>query len=137
MKIQTRQSVFETNSSSMHSLIVMDKDRVEGRPYESTLRLTPTEAQKIYRHANIDADDDCYFGRHPFKILSDFISKWKYAYANFQDYDYCRTHIPSKEVDDLVEIYHKYFSNTIWSHYAGANWWQCFCCFKVIFVFII
>lgn len=110
MKIQIRQSVFETNSSSMHSLIVMDKDRVAGRPDESTLRLTPAEAQKLYRHAaNIDEDEDCYFGRHPFRILSDFISKWKYAYANFQEYDYCRTHIPSKEVNELVEIYHKYF----------------------------
>ena len=82
---QIRNSVFETNSSSMHSLVVRSKDLIEGDRY-----FTQEEIRKEFGIRSInkegfwdDRERDWYFGRHPFRILSSFIDKWKYAYASF------------------------------------------------------
>lgn len=77
MKRQIRSSVFETNSSSMHSLVVKKED---GYYADNELR----------KHLWLDNDgtwdmwheDDLTFGRHPFKCLSTFESKVRYAIAS-------------------------------------------------------
>lgn len=83
MKRQIRRNVFETNSSSMHSLVVMRKDE----------RYTQEEISKgIYLSKDKETgekcvwkiwdDDELYYGRSPFKVLFSFKDKWKYAMAS-------------------------------------------------------
>lgn len=84
MKRQVRKNVFETNSSSMHSLVVTKKDS----------KYTPEEIMKgIYLSNDKNTnEEDCiwkiwdegelYFGRSPFKVLSSFRDKWLYALAS-------------------------------------------------------
>ena len=89
MKRQIRRSVFETNSSSMHSLTVMKRDD----------KYTPEEILKeIYLCKdketgeekcvwNID-NHDLEFGRSPFRALGTFTDKWLYACASLvHDYN--------------------------------------------------
>lgn len=75
MKISIRSGCFETNSSSMHSLVVMKKDE----HYTS---------EEIMRDIYIGKDgvlslwgSDLEFERSPFRTIGTFIGKWKYACA--------------------------------------------------------
>ena len=74
---QIRANVFETNSSSTHSLVLM-KNRNE--------RYTHNEMYEELKHSIKDGIykpwDELYFGRSPFKILTSFREKLHYAYAN-------------------------------------------------------
>lgn len=77
MRIQVRRNVFETNSSSMHSLVILKEDRL----------FTKNElTDGMYLHKNgvwdIWMDDDLYFGRSPFQCLATFESKVRYAIAS-------------------------------------------------------
>ena len=77
MKRQIRSSVFETNSSSMHSLVVKKDD---GCYADNELRrhlwLGNDGIWKIWD------EDDITFGRYPFKCLCTFESKVRYAIAS-------------------------------------------------------
>ena len=91
--IQIRKNVFETNSSSSHSLVyspnahhnddyLMDYHLQDGVLY-------------IGRYKGL------YFGRAPFQILYSTIDKIRYAYANF-----VYSEIKMNELEDLVkELY--------------------------------
>lgn len=84
MKRQIRRNVFETNSSSMHSLTVMKRDD----------RYTPEEIlEDMWLSDDKETgEEDCiwdiwndrslYFGRTPFRPLSTFKEKWLYACAS-------------------------------------------------------
>lgn len=75
MKRQIRRSVFETNSSSMHSLTVMKVDD----------KYTSEEITKDLHLLNgvwHIWEDDLEFGRSPFKVLTTFEDKWCYACAS-------------------------------------------------------
>lgn len=82
MKRQVRNSVFETNSSSMHSLTVMKRDD----------RYTPKEIlEDIWLSRDEETGEDCVwkiwdgeleFGRSPFRALRTFKDKWLYACAS-------------------------------------------------------
>ena len=74
MKRQIRRNVFETNSSSMHSLTVMKRDD----------KYTPEEIlEGLYLHRDKDTGEescvwepwehDLEFGRSPFRALGTFI----------------------------------------------------------------
>lgn len=93
MKRQIRRSVFETNSSSQHSLCIMKKDEY----------YTPEEIlEEIYLCKDKETgeencvwdiwDRDLEFGRSPFRALGTFIDKWLYACAslvhNYNDESY-------------------------------------------------
>lgn len=77
MKRQIRSSVFETNSSSMHSLVVK---KVDDYYADNELR----------KHLWLDNDgvwdiwksDNITFGRYPFMCLNTFESKVRYAIAS-------------------------------------------------------
>lgn len=92
MKLKIRKGVFETNSSSSHSLII----RKEGERYtheemldELCWRLT-TEARELQHEdewrmfpaGTWNPFDEFYFGRSPFELLVSFRDKLRYAYAN-------------------------------------------------------
>ena len=83
MKKQIRRSVFETNSSSMHSLVIMKNNE----------QYTPEEIlDEIYLHKDVETGEencvwqpwghDMEFGRSPFRSIGTFTGKWLYACAS-------------------------------------------------------
>lgn len=98
MKRQIRRGVFETNSSSMHSLAVMKRnDKYSPEEIEDDLWICSGE-WRIY-------ENDLSFGRYPFKILSSFSDKWCYACASLvREYK-------DKKYNELVNIAFKYIPN--------------------------
>lgn len=77
MKRQVRRNVFETNSSSMHSLVISKEDRLLTKD-------ELTNGMYINKDGVWDLwmDDDLYFGRSPFQCLATFESKVRYAIAS-------------------------------------------------------
>lgn len=100
MKKVIRRDCFETNSSSMHSIVVTKYDR----PYkEEELPWEIRSKDKI----KIWSDDDLSFGRSPFEILSDVDDKIRYAIASrcsYMDSETCKSF-----VEDLEEKLRKVF----------------------------
>ena len=82
MKKQIRRCVFETNSSSMHSLVVTKKnDRYSKDEILNGFYLfydKETGEDGIWEVR----DDDLEFGRYPFRSLGNFHDKWLYACAS-------------------------------------------------------
>ena len=83
MKRQIRRCVFETNSSSMHSLVVTkkscsySKDEILNEFYLFD-DIKTGESDCVW----IVADRDLEFGRSPFRSLGTFYEKWLYACAS-------------------------------------------------------
>lgn len=83
LKRQIRRCVFETNSSSMHSLVVMkkaatySKDEILDGFYLFDDDITGEE-DCVWEIR----DDDLEFGRSPFRALGNFHDKWLYACAS-------------------------------------------------------
>ena len=90
MKYQIRKNCFETNSSSMHSLIITKKNE--------NIRMTQKEIRKEFyldeewykeRHKNDEKEVveiepwENDFGRSPFTVLSSFRNKLAYAIAEY------------------------------------------------------
>ena len=106
MKRQIRRGVFETNSSSMHSLVIMKRDE----KYTSEEIL-----DDIYLHNDNETgekhciwepwESDMRFGRSPFKLLASFTDKWLYACASLV-YEY-----NDDTYKELVDIAIKYIPN--------------------------
>lgn len=94
MKLTIRKGVWETNSSSMHSIAVMKDD-------EEYTKEEIMEEVYINKNGVLDFWDDerLDFGRYPFRILTSFIDKFKYAAASIGDY----WHGSYKEVSDRIE----------------------------------
>ena len=83
MKTQIRMGVFETNSSSMHSLCVM-KNEGKYTPQEITHDMWLWDDSKTGEKNCIwkPNERDMYFGRSPFRALASFSDKWLYACAS-------------------------------------------------------
>ena len=89
MRVQIRQGVFETNSSSQHSLCVMKRDN----------KYTPEEIlEDIYLCKDRETgeehcvweiwENNLIFGRSPFRAIGTFVDKWYYACASLvHDYN--------------------------------------------------
>ena len=76
--INIRQSVFETNSSSMHSLVVV-KNRKPYNSHELKLNCYHDDADfKLFGWS----PDQCEFGRAPFRTLRTPIDKLRYYVAH-------------------------------------------------------
>lgn len=87
MKRQIRYGLFETNSSSSHSLVVTKNDKVltkedflhEGEPWDEN-----KEYIYIYKNKwDTTWEDNLYFGRSPFVLLTSVNDKARYALASF------------------------------------------------------
>ena len=78
--IQIRKNVFETNSSSSHSLVVAPKAYTEIYEY-----MNPDIPKYMIENGvlYLGQYEGLYFGRAPFRILYTFADKLRYAYANF------------------------------------------------------
>lgn len=93
--IQIRSSVFETNSSSMHSLVIK-KNGDYYRPEELIRHLW------LYNGVwNIRNEEDISFGRAPFDCLSTFEAKVRYAIASLCGYREDASEV-FKEIEELV-----------------------------------
>ena len=96
--ISVRRNVFETNSSSSHSLVILTDDIIK-----------ETDTDQYFTHEEMlnslhglqkngtykSFVRDWYFGRCPFRALDTFEQKFQYAYAN-EDKD--------PEKSDLVQM---------------------------------
>ena len=111
---QIRKSVFETNSSSMHSLVIQNEDIFDSSD-SSSMYEDPTETIKSNLRKNGKCrfwGEEWYFGRHPFRILDTFEEKFKYAYAN------------EYKENDLLPIIQKYVPECIgieWPKHYGTD----------------
>jgi len=101
MRIQTRMGCFESNSSSMHSIV---KSRTTG-VYTS---------DELYDGVYIDKkgrwhlwDDDLIFERSPYSILCTFSDKVKYAFASLAGI-YLNDEEADKAFDEIKTIIYKY-----------------------------
>ena len=90
MKIQIRNSVFETNSSSMHSIAIVRPDNLKGTMadyygWELTgTWLKPGKEVEVNNPILLD-DDSISFERWPVRILSTMYKKIQYAIASNGD----------------------------------------------------
>ena len=72
--IQIRQNIFETNSSSPHSLVIMTDTIIKENgkdlyfTHDEMLESLHTVSRGIYKPWN----DNWYFGRAPFRVLDTF-----------------------------------------------------------------
>lgn len=82
--IQIRRNVFETNSSSSHSLVIMTDNIIKekGEDLYFTHNEMLESLHKVSRGVYKPGNDDWYFGRAPFRVLDTFEWKLQYAYAN-------------------------------------------------------
>lgn len=105
--INIRRGVFETNSSSSHSIVVMKDSQYETEEYFNTLCEVVIEydeelVQYIksgeYRLSRFECDLE--FGRSPFTVLDDFRSKLRYAIAYYQD--------DEDKIKEIMEVLKKY-----------------------------
>lgn len=85
--ISIRRNVFETNSSSTHSLVILTNDAVKEISddtyftHDEMLNSLNWLKNGIYK----SYERDWYFGREPFRVLDTFELKFQYAYANAND----------------------------------------------------
>ncbi len=121
--IQIRQNVFETNSSSSHSLVIRTDDIIKDSGED--LHLTHDEMlkslHKVSRGVYKSWNDDWYFGRHPFRPLTTFELKFQYAYANCGEDE-----IKKKEVIDLLKELVPEIKKVSVPEGCGVDDWQLF-----------
>lgn len=97
MKINIRKATFETNSSSMHSLVVMKENKNKNEDEE--LKWDFNEKTNTI---SIGYSIESYsFGRYPFNMLLSWIDKARYLIAS---YDF-------NEVEKIVDEIIKHFIN--------------------------
>ena len=109
---QIRHSCFETNSSSMHSLIIKKENSYppieELEDIMSIYRVGREEWINENNSNKIDLhiyriNDDIYYGRHPFTVLSDIKDKLKYYVASE-----CKT---KEDIKNVEKVLHEIFDN--------------------------
>ena len=82
MRRQIRRGVFETNSSSMHSITILKKDDIyTQKEIEDSVRIRTDHTSDQKRLVWELDGEELEFGRHPFKVLGSFGEKWRYACA--------------------------------------------------------
>ena len=93
---QIRNGVFETNSSSMHSIVIKKNGGYyTNEEINEDLWLLDDGIWDIWRQEEIE------FGRYPFKCLATFESKVRYAIASLCRYRYdCADQF--KKIEDIV-----------------------------------
>lgn len=95
MTVQIRLNTFETNSSSMHSIVI---SKTEGY-------YTPDEIKdEIWINNGVWDINRLDFGRSPFELITTFTGKVRYAIAEFcgSYIDQDRAAIKFKQIEDIV-----------------------------------
>ena len=123
MKIQIRRGTFETNSSSMHSLVICnnyDNDR-----YYTKEELEAEIDYYINKKGIFNGKgtytifpgwggwtDSWYFGRYPMFILNRFVEKFAYAYATGRD---------KETLEEIIKEYSSKIKGINWPKEAGTD----------------
>lgn len=96
MKRTIRKGTFETNSSSMHSLVITKKENViTQKELEEDLYISKDGEISIWN------GDDLYFDRAPFKMLTQPLEKLEYLVASNSD--------NPKEIKRLIGVFKKLY----------------------------
>ena len=101
--IKVRFGTFETNSSSMHSVVIVDNVGGEDKDYTKGLCI---KNKKLY----IKNSEQIEFGRYPFEILSTFRDKLMYAIAALSKEEIIESVGKLMGIDDIV--------------YPIVHWWN-------------
>ena len=97
---QVRRCVFETNSSSSHSIVLLKKN---GEDYYYTYNEAIEELFiRVDGDGTLELYSDLYFGRSPFAILNTFYKKLLYAYANAGDPESQQSKEVTKTLQELI-----------------------------------
>ena len=104
MKIQVRNHVFETNSSSMHSIAIIKSENLKGTAADHYGHQLTSEWLKPGKDVEINCpimlnDDSLDFGRWPFRVLTTMYEKIQYAVA------YYGTDEKFQEISDICKKY--------------------------------
>lgn len=111
MKLQIRKGCFETDSSSMHSLIITKKDhgiRMTQEEIRDEFYLDCDWYKKHHKNDDVEVvkinpwDND--YGRSPFTILTSFEDKLSYAIA-----EYCGNSYSAKSYTEGISVYNEIF----------------------------
>ena len=100
MNIQIRQGVFETNSSSMHSLCILNHSDKNIDTYTNKI-----DENGIWKFEEGELD----FYRYPFRFLHTFEGKVKYAIANYES------------IMLIVDVVKKYNPNFVQFEFAKSH----------------
>lgn len=104
MKRVIRKGVFETNSSSMHSIVITKKS-IEGKGDEyDNFYLTKEGFLRIW-------GSDLWFGRSPFRILNTKLSKLEYAIALYLGYKRVKDPQTQKLIKQFNEMASRVFKD--------------------------
>ena len=119
---QIRQGCFETNSSSMHSLIIKKKDDYPDiGELEDSMGIYRIGKESWINENNSDRinlhiykiNEDIYYGRYPFTVLSDIRDKLKYYIASE-----CKT---KEDIENVETILHEIFDNIKEIKFSSSN----------------
>lgn len=97
MKVSIRRGMFETNSSSMHSICVVNKKQDKSYSIEDAIRYDG----RLWGNELTFDPDDLAFGRYPFRMLTGPIDKAAYVIASFGTAD------KVKEVEGILSPFCK------------------------------
>ena len=108
--IQVRNSVFETNSSSSHSIVVLNKESKDRKYTQEEFQDGFYLEYRDNGIFKIPFEDRLEFGRYPFRVLSSFRDKLYYSIASLCGNVYPTNYtLENKEkFRELVEIAKKY-----------------------------
>ena len=95
--INIRKGVFETNSSSSHSIVLMNDDKPADKKIDADWRVNEDGVMDFW------FEDDLNFGRTPFDLLTDWYGRLRYAIAS-------NGYRPEK-LDELREVCRKRIKN--------------------------
>lgn len=116
MKRVVRRGVFETNSSSMHSIVVTNNDikNISTKDYFWVWKAPCNDKISFWR-------SDIEFGRSPFDILSTAYDKIKYAYASLFGYE-AEEHVDDNgKPDDELKERMRSFDSVVASVFEGCT----------------
>lgn len=107
--IKIRKGVFETNSSSMHSLVIMKNDKY--LPKEDLLK-----SVYVNRDGELTIfDGEMDYGRSPFSILSTPIDKFLYLIASYENNEEKRKEITEILKEIIPEIKSIKYPTSSWN----------------------
>ena len=111
--IYIRKGVFETNSSSSHSIVMMKGDRPSKTIKGSNM---VDGGWHVNKNGTMSFwfESDLEFGRSPFDLLTDWYGRLRYAIASFAD--------SPEKIDELEQICQKRIAGFVKFEFREDSW---------------